>query len=144
MVQYEPGSSLQEHMVYYRSFGQRGLRRVSAAVRLLWMRVRIPPGIWMSVSCKLCVFSGRRLCVGLITRLEELYRVLCVSVIVKPRSWGGPGPLGIAASRKKNEALFPDLVWYRDKTSYKLFNKIKKFKAIMHFMDRELSATTRG
>ena len=36
----------------------RGLKRVSAAVRLLRLRVRIPPGTWMPVSCERCV-SGR-------------------------------------------------------------------------------------
>jgi coenzyme F420-reducing hydrogenase gamma subunit len=33
----------------------------------------------MSVSCECCVLSGRGLCVGLITRPEESYRVRCVS-----------------------------------------------------------------
>jgi hypothetical protein len=32
----------------------------------------------MSVCCEFCVLSGRDLCVGLITRPEESYRV-CVS-----------------------------------------------------------------
>jgi hypothetical protein len=34
----------------------------------------------MSVSCECCVFSSRRLCVGLITRPEESYRVWCAWV----------------------------------------------------------------
>jgi hypothetical protein len=34
----------------------------------------------MSVSCECCVLSGRGLCVGLITRPEESYRVWCVWV----------------------------------------------------------------
>jgi hypothetical protein len=34
---------------------------------------------------RVIVFSGRALCVGLITRPEESYRVWCVRVIVKPR-----------------------------------------------------------
>ena len=34
-----------------------------------------PPGTWMSVSCECCVLSGRGLCVGLITRPEESYRL---------------------------------------------------------------------
>jgi hypothetical protein len=34
----------------------------------------------MSVCCECCVLSGRGLCVGLITRPEEYYRVWCVSV----------------------------------------------------------------
>jgi hypothetical protein len=30
------------------------------------------------ISCECCVFSGRGLCDGLITRLEVSYRVFCV------------------------------------------------------------------
>jgi hypothetical protein len=30
-----------------------------------------PAGAWMSASCDCCVLSGRGLCVGLITILEE-------------------------------------------------------------------------
>ena len=58
-----------------RSQWPRGLRRGSAAARLLGLWVRIPPGAWMSVSCECCVLSGRGLCVGLITRPEESYRM---------------------------------------------------------------------
>jgi len=36
----------------------RGLRRRSAAARLLRLWVRIPPGAWMFVSCECCVSSG--------------------------------------------------------------------------------------
>jgi hypothetical protein len=42
-----------------------------ATVRLLGLRVRIPPGAWVSISCDCCVLSG--LCDGLITRPEESY-----------------------------------------------------------------------
>jgi len=35
----------------------------------------------MSVFCKCCVLSGKDLCVGLITRPEEFYR-LCLCLIV--------------------------------------------------------------
>ena len=54
-----------------------------------------PAGAWKSIPCERCVMSGRGLCVGLITRPEESYRVgcVCLSVIVKPWLWGGPGPL---------------------------------------------------
>jgi hypothetical protein len=45
---------------------------------LLGLWVRIPPGAWMSVCCECCVLSGRGLCDGLITRLEESYGVWCV------------------------------------------------------------------
>jgi hypothetical protein len=57
----------------------RGLRRGSAAARLLRLRVRIPPGAWMSVSSGCCVLSGRGLCDGPIPHPEESYRV-CVCV----------------------------------------------------------------
>ena len=48
-----------------RSQWLRDLRRGFRFVRLLGLRVRIPPGAWMSVSCELCVLSGRGLCDGL-------------------------------------------------------------------------------
>ena len=52
----------------------------SSAARLLGLRVRIPPWAWMSVCCESCVLSSRGLCVGLITRPEQSYRVWCVWV----------------------------------------------------------------
>jgi len=61
-----------------RSQWPHGLRRGSAAARLLGMRVRIPPGAWMSVCCECCVLSGGGLCDGPITRPEEFYRLWCV------------------------------------------------------------------
>jgi hypothetical protein len=56
-----------------------GLRRRSAAGRLLGLWPRIPQEAWMSVGCACCVLSGRGLCVELITRPEESYRERCVS-----------------------------------------------------------------
>jgi len=41
------------------------LRHGCAAARLLGLRVRIPPGARMSVSCDCCVLSGRGLCDGI-------------------------------------------------------------------------------
>jgi hypothetical protein len=78
-----------------RSQCPRGLRRGSAAARLLGLCVRIPPVAWMSVSCECCVLSGR----GSLRRADHSPRgvlpsVVCLSVIVKPRKCGGPGPLG--------------------------------------------------
>jgi len=61
-----------------RSQRPRGLRRWSEAARLLGLWVLIPPWTWMSVCCECCVLSGRDLCVGLISRPEESYRVWCV------------------------------------------------------------------
>jgi len=63
-----------------RSQWPRGLRRRSAAARLLRLRFRIPPWAWMPVCCECCVLSGRGLCDGLITRPEESYRMWCVVV----------------------------------------------------------------
>jgi hypothetical protein len=59
---------------------QRGLRRRSAATRLLRLWVRIPPVAWMFVCCECCVLSGRGLCNELITCPEESYRLWCVIV----------------------------------------------------------------
>jgi len=64
----------------FRSQWPRVLRRGTAAIRLLGLRVRIRSGAWESASC---VLSCRGICVGLITGPEEPYRVLCVWV----RSW---------------------------------------------------------
>ena len=64
-------------VMYLRSRSQwpRGLRRRSTAARLLRLWVWIPPGAWMFVCCECCVLSGRGLCVGLLTRPEESYRL---------------------------------------------------------------------
>jgi hypothetical protein len=62
-----------------RSQWARGLRRRSAAERLLGSWVRMPPGTWMFVSCTVFVLSGRGLCDGPIPRPEESYRLWCVS-----------------------------------------------------------------
>jgi hypothetical protein len=56
------------------------VRRGSEAARLLGLRVRIPLGARMSISFECCGLSGRCLCVGLITRPEETYRLWCVRV----------------------------------------------------------------
>ena len=58
----------------------RGLRRWSAAARLLGLWVRIPPEAWVFVCCECCVLSGTGLCDELITRPEESYRMWCVVV----------------------------------------------------------------
>jgi hypothetical protein len=59
------------HSQFHRSKWSRGLRRGSATARLLGLRVQIPPGTWMSVTCECCVLSGRGLFLGLITRPES-------------------------------------------------------------------------
>ena len=63
-----------------RSQWPRGLRRRSAAARLLRSWVRMTPGAWMFVRCEYCVLSGRGLCDKLITLPEESYRLWWVIV----------------------------------------------------------------
>ena len=93
----------------------RGLQRGSAAARFLGLRVRIPPLAWMSLSRECCVLSGIGLCVGLITLLEESYRIgECLSVIGKPRQWTGRSPLG---------AVEP---WEEKKTAWKHWGEPQK------------------
>jgi hypothetical protein len=67
----------------YFFFVHADLRRGSAAARLLGLRVRIPPGVWMFVRCGslwVVCSSGRGLCDGLIAGPEESYRLWCVIV----------------------------------------------------------------
>jgi hypothetical protein len=74
-----------------RSHWPRGLRRGSAAALLLGLRVRIPPGSWMFVSCEGCVLSTRGLYVGLITGPVESYQVWqCPMRVIAKRRKGMP------------------------------------------------------
>jgi hypothetical protein len=57
----------------------RGLRRRSAAERLLGSLFRIPPGAWMFVSCECLCCQVEVSCDGPIPRPEESYRLWCVS-----------------------------------------------------------------
>ena len=52
----------------------------SQAAHLLKSWVRIPPVAWIFFCCECRVLSGRGLCVELITRPEESYRLCCVVV----------------------------------------------------------------
>jgi hypothetical protein len=60
--------------------GARGLKRRSAAARLLISWIRIPPRAWTFFCCDCCLLSGRGLCDELITDPEEFYRLWCVVV----------------------------------------------------------------
>ena len=85
-----------------RSRWPRGLRRRSAATRLLGLWVRIPPGAWMSVSCECCVLSGRGLCNGLITHPEESYRLWCVVVCdLETSRMRRPWPTGGCCAKRR-------------------------------------------
>jgi len=46
----------------FQSWWPLGLRRRSAAVLFLELRVRISPGTWTYAYCERCVFSGRGRC----------------------------------------------------------------------------------
>jgi hypothetical protein len=66
---------------FSRSQWPSGLRRRSAAACLLGLRVQISPVTWMSVPCECCTMSGGVLCYGPITRPEEPYQMLCLSLM---------------------------------------------------------------
>jgi len=88
-------------MLHIRSQWPRGLRRRSAAARLLRLWFRILPGLWMSACCECCVLSGRGLCDGLIIRTEASYRLWSVVVCDLEISWmRKPCPTG--GCRAKN------------------------------------------
>ena len=73
-------NNCQKNIYICRSQWPHGLRRGSAAARLLRSWVRIPRGARMFVCCECCVLSGRGLCDELITRPEESCRLWCVVV----------------------------------------------------------------
>ena len=84
-----------------------GLRWAFAADRFVGIRVRIPPGTWMSVSCECCAFSDRVLCDEPIIRPEESYRLWCVTVYdLEPTRMTQPWPaLGCSAKTKNVDIL---------------------------------------
>jgi len=93
-----------KHQVLYcRSQWPRGLRRRSAAARLLRSWFRITPGAWKFVCCESCVSSGRGLYGEMITRPEESYRLWCVVVCdLETSRMRRPWPaLGRSATVKK-------------------------------------------
>jgi len=86
----------------------RGLRRRSAAARLLRLWIRILPEAWMIVCCEWCVLSGRGLCDELITRPEESYRIWCVvmcdlETLRMRRPWPVLGCSAIGRGKKKSK-----------------------------------------
>ena len=75
-----------------RSLLPRGLRRGFMAALLLRLRVRIPPKAWLSVYAVsvACCQVQTGLCVRLVTRTEESYRVLPLlglRVRIPPKAW---------------------------------------------------------
>jgi len=99
------GSNVDYCVIYptaCRSQWPRGLRRRSAAARLLRSWFRIPPGAWMFVCYECCVLSGRGLCDELIARPEESYRLWSVVVcdLETSRTWRPWPALGRSATKK--------------------------------------------
>ena len=87
----------------------RGLRRGSAAARLLRLWVRVPPGAWIYVSCECSVLSGRCRWDELITRAEDPYWLWCVVVCDLETSWmRRPWPTGGPLRQKKELTNFHD------------------------------------
>ena len=86
-----------------RSQWPRGLRRRSAAARLLRLWVRIPPGAWMSVVDVVCCQVD--VCATQWSRVQrsptDCDASLCVSY--KPQEWGGHGPRRAAAPQGVGE-----------------------------------------
>jgi len=81
-----------------------------AAIRLLGLLVWILLGAWMSVSCDCFVLSVRCLCVGLITRPEESYRLWCVvecdiETWIMRTAWPIKGCC-VVGKRKGNKLIF--------------------------------------
>jgi len=95
------------HFVFKSFYNTSGCQRpIPVAVRpKAWVCGRSLAGIagsnpagGMNVSFECCVLSGRGLCVGLITRPEESYRVWCVCVCVCVCVC--PGPISAVAAWK--------------------------------------------
>jgi hypothetical protein len=83
-----------------------GLRRGSAAARLLGLWVRIPPGTRMSVSCECCQVEVSATSWSLVQRSPTECGVSKKCVIVKPRKMRRPRPpRGCRAIEKKNTEL---------------------------------------
>jgi hypothetical protein len=57
------------------NYGMQKNRKLSISVAALLLRSMV-----LSVSFECCLLAGRGLCVGLISRPEESYQVLCVLV----------------------------------------------------------------
>jgi hypothetical protein len=82
----------------------------SSAARLLGLRVRIPSGAWISVSCECCVLSGLRRA-GHWSR-GVLPSVVCLSELEEPHC-GGLDTLVLLSHEKKFDTLHI-LVPYRE------------------------------
>ena len=66
------------------------------------------PGAWMYICCECCVSSVEVSAAkwSFFRRCPTEWSVVCLSVIVKPRQWGGTGPLGALKSWRKLLIIF--------------------------------------
>jgi hypothetical protein len=100
------------HGVYYYAGRSHWSRRLAVCGRSLAGIVGPnPPRAWMSVCFECCVLSGR----GLLVWADHPSRgvlpsVVCLSKIVKPREWGGPGTLGAVAPWKRYTSVIHNLL----------------------------------
>ena len=86
-----------------RSQWPRGLRRTSAAARLLRSWVRIPPGAWKFVCC-VCVVCCQVEVSATSWSLVQRNPTDCgasLCVILNPQEWGGHEPRWVAAPQQK-------------------------------------------
>jgi hypothetical protein len=112
-----------------------GLRRMSAAARLLRLWVRIPPDSKMSVCCECCVFSGRSLYDELITRPKWI-----LSTVVRHCvwSWNLVDEHALAhwgLSRQENKkSVITGYSWYTIQTIHSVdpvsFNVVWRYESI--------------
>ena len=78
-----------------------GLRRGCAVDRFLGLRVRIPQGTWVSVSCECCQVEVSAMCRSLVQRSPTNCAVL-LCVIHKRQEWGG---------LVRRWAVAPEIIW---------------------------------
>jgi hypothetical protein len=112
-----------------RSQWPRGLRRGSAAARLLGLWVRILRRAWIFFCCEYCVLSGRGPCDELITRPEESYWLWCVVVCDIETSWMSrpclTGGGGAVAPKER-------YIWTVRQKCVEILNFLGKIYIIMH------------
>ena len=89
-----------------------GLKRRSAADRLLGFRVRMPPGTRMSVFCEFCVLSGSCVCIRANHPSRGFYRLCCIIVwdpetAMRRRPWPA-----VFCYAKGEKFRILNLVWY--------------------------------
>jgi len=78
----------------------------------------------MSVCCECCVLSGRGLCVGLIIRPEESYRLWCVVVCdLETSRMRRPWPTGGCCTNKKDKCDVSFIV--RNITNKRIYRYVK-------------------